>query len=138
MQNQSKKDTAIIMFDGVCNLCNASVNFIIDRDSKRYFRFAALQSETGQSFLSKNGLNVHDFDSLILVEGDTFYRKSSAALRIAKKLDGFWSVFFVFIIIPPFIRDFIYDVIAKNRYKMFGRTDKCRIPTPELKQLFLD
>jgi len=131
-------DTAIIMFDGVCNLCNSSVNFIIDRDKARHFRYAPLQSETGQEFLKKNGLNAEDFDSLILIEGDIFFRKSTAALRIAKKLDGLWPLFYVFIIIPPFLRNVVYDIIAKNRYKLFGKKDQCRIPTPELKSLFLN
>jgi len=138
MQQLPASETAIIMFDGVCNLCNASVNFIIDRDTKRYFRFAPLQSETGQAFLKKNELNAEDFDSLVLVEGDQFYRKSTAALRIARKLDGMWPLFYIFIIIPPFIRNIFYDLVAKNRYKIFGRSDQCRIPTPELKSLFLD
>lgn len=138
MQQSPASKNAVILFDGVCNLCNSSVNFVIDRDAKRYFRYAALQSETGQAFLKKNGLNAEDFDSLVLVEGDQFYRKSTAALRIARKLDGMWPLFYIFKIIPPFIRNIFYDLVAKNRYKMFGRSDQCRIPTPELKSLFLD
>lgn len=138
MQSQPTPPYSIILFDGVCNLCNSSVNFVIDRDSERNFRYAALQSETGQDFLRKHGLNAEDFDSIVLVEGDAFYRKSTAALRIARKLDGAWPLFYAFIIIPPFIRNFFYDIIAKNRYKWFGRMDECRIPTPELKNLFLN
>lgn len=126
------------MFDGVCNLCNASVNFVIDRDSDRYFRYAPLQSDAGQRFLKKHGQSVSDFDSVILDEGDRFFTRSTAALHIARKLDGAWPLLYGFIIIPPFLRNLVYNLIARNRYKWFGRKDECRIPTPELKSLFLD
>lgn len=133
-----QSDTAVIFFDGVCNLCNSSVNFIIDRDSNRYFRYAALQSEAGQRFLNKHGLSATDFDSIVLYDGANVYQKSTAALRIAKKLDGIYPVLYAFIVIPVKIRDFFYTFIANNRYKWFGRREECRIPTPELKRLFLD
>jgi len=133
-----QSDTAVIFFDGVCNLCNSSVNFIIDRDSNRYFRYSALQSEAGQRFLNKHGLNATDFDSIVLFEDGQIFQKSTAALRIARKLDGLYPIFYAFIVIPVKIRDFFYNLIAKNRYKWFGRRNECRIPTPELKSLFLD
>ncbi|MCH8558716.1 MAG: thiol-disulfide oxidoreductase DCC family protein [Balneolia bacterium] len=136
--NRKQKPEAVIMFDGVCNLCNASVNFVIDRDSDRYFKYAALQSEAGQRFLDRHNRSVSDFDSVILQEDETFYTKSTAALRIARKLDGAWPLLYGFIIIPPFLRNVVYDLIARNRYKWFGKQDECRIPTPELKSLFLD
>ncbi|CAH0996206.1 hypothetical protein EMA8858_02337 [Emticicia aquatica] len=126
-----------ILFDGVCNFCNASINFIIDRDKKGVFKFAALQSEIGQEVLNKYGLNKTDFDSIILVKDNIVYQKSDAALEIARNMDGFWKIFYVFKIIPSFLRNPIYDLVAKNRYRIFGRTDSCRMPTPELKARFL-
>ena len=131
-----------ILFDGVCNFCNASINFIIDRDSKGIFKFAALQSEVGQELLKKFGLKTSDsesrtFDSIIAIEGDKVYQKSDAALEIARRMDGVWKFFYVFKIIPAFLRNPVYDLVARNRYRIFGRTDACRIPTPELKARFL-
>ena len=126
-----------ILFDGVCNFCNASINFIIDRDSTGIFKFAALQSEIGQEILKKNGLKQDNFDSIILEKNDVIYQKSDAALEIARNLDGFWKFFYVFKIIPFFLRNPIYDLVARNRYRIFGRTDACRLPTPALKARFL-
>lgn len=126
-----------ILFDGVCNFCNASINLIIDRDSKGIFKFAALQSEVGQELLKKNGLKTSDFDSIVAIEGDKVYQKSDAALEIARRMDGIWKIFYVFKIIPAFFRNPVYDLVARNRYRFFGRTDACRIPTPELKARFL-
>jgi predicted DCC family thiol-disulfide oxidoreductase YuxK len=128
----------ILLFDGVCNLCNSSVNFIIDHDPKGRFKFAALQSEFGQKKLEELGFDQEEFDSLVLLSGDKVYKKSSAALRIAKKLSGLYPLLYVFIIIPPFIRHGVYDVIAKNRYKWWGKRDSCRMPTPELKARFVE
>lgn len=132
------KSCGIILFDGVCNLCNASIHFVIDRDKQKYFRYASLQSNTGETYLKKFGMPANVFNSIVLVEGDKFYTRSTAALRIAKKMDGAWPILYAFIIIPPFIRNAVYDYIAKNRYKWFGKEETCRIPTPELKSLFLD
>ncbi len=126
-----------ILFDGVCNFCNASINFIIDRDSKSIFKFAALQSEIGQELLKKNGLKTSNFNSIVGIEGDKVYQKSDAALEIARRMDGIWKIFYVFKIVPAFLRNPIYDLVARNRYRIFGRTDACRIPTPELKARFL-
>lgn len=127
-----------ILFDGVCNFCNASINFIIDRDSKAIFQFAALQSEVGQELLQKYHLKTTDFDTVILINDENkIYQKSDAALEIARNLDGFWKIFYVFKILPSFLRNPIYDLVARNRYRIFGRTDACRIPTPELRARFL-
>jgi predicted DCC family thiol-disulfide oxidoreductase YuxK len=127
----------IILFDGVCNFCNSSVNFIIDRDSTNYFKFGALQSDEGHALLKKHNQSTDSFDTLMLIEDDVLYTRSTAALRIAKKLSGLWSLFYVCIIIPKFVRDPIYNLIAKNRYKMFGKKDTCRLPTPEERAKFL-
>ncbi|RKQ49860.1 putative DCC family thiol-disulfide oxidoreductase YuxK [Roseivirga pacifica] len=128
----------MLLFDGVCNLCNGAVNFIIDHDPKGHFKFAALQSDFGQEKLKELGYNQQDFDSLVLLSEDKVYKKSSAALRIAKKLSGLYPLLYVFIIIPPFIRHGVYDIIAKNRYKWWGKRDSCRMPTPELRARFVD
>jgi predicted DCC family thiol-disulfide oxidoreductase YuxK len=128
----------LILFDGVCNFCNSSVNFIIDRDSKSKFKFASLQSEIGQQYLVKFKLNAINFDSIILIHESRFFQKSSAALLIAKELDGSWALFYyLFIWIPAFVRDFFYDLIAKNRYKIFGKLDACRLPNAAMKDRFL-
>lgn len=127
----------IILFDGVCNLCNSSVNFIIDRDAKNIFRFASLQSEVGQKILSKFGLNGNEFDSIILISDNKYFIKSTAAINISKDLKFPWKLSVVFLIIPVFLRDYLYDILAKNRYKWFGRKDSCRISDPEIKNKFL-
>ena len=124
----------IVLFDGVCNLCNGAVQFIIERDKHQHFRFASLQSGFGQQYQQQVG----EVDSILLVDHGKIYQKSSAALRIARKLDGLWPMLFILIIIPPFIRDFVYDIIARNRYRWFGKKESCWLPTPDLKALFLD
>lgn len=127
----------IILFDGVCNLCNAFVNFVIDRDSKKQFKFAALQSPEGQRVLEKYNLQTADFQTVVLLKDSKIYKKSDAALTIAKHLDGFWQYAYFLKILPRFFRDFCYDFIARNRYRFFGKKDVCRIPTLELKERFL-
>lgn len=128
----------IILFDGVCNLCNKSIQFIIKRDKKDVFRFASLQSNLGQQFIEKLKIDRSQTDSMILTASEgAHYVKSTAALRIAKELSGYrWMGFFLYL--PRFLRDGIYDIIAKNRYKWFGKRNECMIPTPELKAKFLD
>lgn len=130
-------DYKIILFDGVCNLCNSSVNFIIDHDKKNMFRFASLQSDSGQTLLKKFGLNNESFDSIILIDNEKYFTRSSAVLRIVKNFPGFWKLLYIFIIVPPAVRNLLYDIIAENRYKWFGKKDSCRVPTPELKEKFL-
>ncbi|MBS1517428.1 MAG: thiol-disulfide oxidoreductase DCC family protein [Bacteroidetes bacterium] len=127
----------IVLFDGVCNLCNSSVNFIIDNDKKNIFRFTSLQSEKGAEILQKYDLSGSNIDSVILIDGGKAYIKSDAALRIARELGGIYRSLYFFIILPAFLRNSVYDFIAKNRYKWFGKKDSCRIPTPELKNKFL-
>ncbi|WP_203295764.1 thiol-disulfide oxidoreductase DCC family protein [Luteirhabdus pelagi] len=134
MQENGKK---IILFDGVCNLCNSSIVFIIKRDKRDMFRFAALQESIGQALIAKHNIDTSKTDSIILVDGDTHYEKSSAALRIARHLSGGWPLLSAFLILPKFIRNAVYDYIAKNRYKWFGKKESCMIPTPELKSKFL-
>lgn len=132
--NTEKK---IVLFDGVCNFCNSSVNFIIDRDKHNRFKFAALQTEAGQELLRKHNLPMEDFDTFIFIEGDKYYERSTAALRVVRDFPGLWKLLYAFIIVPPFIRDIFYNIIAKNRYKWFGKRNECRMPTPELKEKFL-
>jgi len=127
----------IILFDGVCNLCNGIVRFIIKRDVKSKFRFASLQSETGRLWLEKFGLSGNDFKSFVLIQGDRCYIKSTAALKMFRELGGIWTLLYVFIWIPRPLRDLLYDVIAKNRYTIFGKQETCMIPTPELEARFL-
>ncbi len=127
----------IILFDGVCNLCNASVLFVIERDKKNIFRFASLQSSYGQEVLKKHGLNASDFDTIILSQNGTIHQQSDAALRIAKELSGAWKLLYGFIIVPRFIRNAAYDFVARNRYKWFGKQEACMIPTPDLKAKFI-
>jgi predicted DCC family thiol-disulfide oxidoreductase YuxK len=128
---------AIILFDGVCNFCNSSVQFIIKRDPTGYFKFASLQSETGQQLLEKYGVS-KEIDSLIVIEKQSVYIKSSAALQISRKLTGFWSFFSILRVFPPLFRDYLYDLVAKNRYNWFGKRDSCMLPTAEMKKRFLD
>ncbi|OJJ14968.1 hypothetical protein BKI52_41175 [marine bacterium AO1-C] len=128
----------IVLFDGVCNLCESSVQTIIKKDAQGKFRFASLQSEVGQAYLKKFNRPTEDLDTVILIEGDKYYTKSSAALRIIKGFKGVWPLMYGFIIIPKFIRDKVYSYIAQNRYKWYGKKDQCMMPTPELKARFLD
>jgi predicted DCC family thiol-disulfide oxidoreductase YuxK len=128
----------VLLFDGVCNLCNSAVQFVIKRDPKGKIKFAALQSESGQLLLKKFGLPLNDFDSFVLIKGDKYFLRSSAGLHVLKELGGFWSIFYVLMIFPGPVRDFVYNIVAKTRYKLFGKRDICMVPTPELKGRFLD
>ena len=128
----------IILFDGVCNFCNFWVNFIIDRDKDDIFKFAALQSEAGQKLLNKFNLKTEDFDTFILIDSEIYFTKSTAALKIARKLNYPVKVLYYFIFIPKFLRDLIYSLIAINRYKLFGKRDVCRVPTENEKEKFLE
>ncbi len=128
----------IVLFDGVCNLCNSGVQFIIKKDKRNLFKFAALQSDFGKELLVKYQIDTKSLNTFVYVNKDKAYIKSTAALKIAKALKRGWQIFYIFIIIPAFIRNFIYDFIAKNRYRWFGKKESCMIPTPELKAKFLD
>ena len=133
------KDKKIILFDGVCNLCNSSVQYVIKHDKKDIFRFVSLQSELGQKIVKHIGINPIHIDSIVLYEpGISYYYKSTAALEIAKGLSGVITLATFFIILPTRIRDLIYDYVAKNRYKWYGKKESCMIPTSELKAKFLD
>lgn len=128
---------AVVLFDGVCNLCNGSVNWLIDHDKKNVLQFASLQSEYAQQTIGKLGLQGSYLDTMVLVDGENYYVRSTAILHMLKLMGGIYSIAFVFVIIPAFIRDAFYNFIARNRYRWFGRQDACRIPTPELKAKFL-
>ncbi len=128
---------ATVLFDGVCNFCNSSVNFIIERDKTGYFKFAPLQSEIGEELIAKYGIDPSDTDSVVLVDEGRAFTHSTAALKIAKKLDGPWSLAYGFIIVPKFARDGAYKLFARYRYRLFGRRDECMMPTPEIRARFL-
>ena len=131
-------DKPLILFDGVCNLCNASVQFIIKHDVENKFLFASLQSETGQNVLKHFGLDTSEFKTLILLQNKEIYIKSTGALRVIKQLNGLLKFLYIFIVIPSPIRDFFYTFIANNRYRFFGKQEYCMIPSSELKAKFLN
>ena len=128
----------IVLFDGMCNLCSSSVQLIIRNDPAKRFRFASLQGVTGQRVLKNYGLPQKDFSTLVLLDSGKIYTSSTAALKIARKLSGGWQLFYALIIVPPFIRNAVYNLIALNRYRWFGKKESCWIPHPALKNLFLD
>lgn len=128
---------SIILFDGVCNLCNTSIDFILKRDSKDRFLVGALQEPPGKILLEKYQVPSNYFDSLVLIEEGKVYFRSTAALRIARKLDGIWFVFYPLIFLPVPIRDWIYNWIGKNRYRWFGKRSTCRVPSEKEKRKFL-
>ena len=127
---------AVILFDGVCNLCRASVRFVIDRDSKTRFRFAFLQSDGGRRLLEEYGLSASELTAVILITEGRAYKKSTAVLRIARMLDGLWPLLFAFIIVPPALRDTVYDFIGKRRYRWFGKMDACWAPSEDFDDRF--
>jgi predicted DCC family thiol-disulfide oxidoreductase YuxK len=136
--NRALKDVPVVLFDGVCNLCNGSVVFIIKRDAKSKLRFASLQSEYGEEQMKKFNLPPSALNSVLLIKGGRLYQKSNAALEIASMLDGIWPILYVFKIVPRFLRDFIYDWIAHNRYRWFGKKEACMIPTPDMRARFIN
>jgi predicted DCC family thiol-disulfide oxidoreductase YuxK len=128
----------LILFDGICNLCNASIQYVIKHDKKNVFMFTALQSEAGQQIIKKYNIDTNKEDSVLLyTPKNGIDSKSTAALKIANDLGFPQSIMTVFFIIPPFIRNWVYDYIAKHRYKWYGKKESCMIPTPELKSRFL-
>ncbi len=129
-----KNGNKIILFDGVCNLCNGAVLFVIKRDKKDTFRYAALQSDIGQKLTKERGIDTEKVDSIILIEpGVAYYTKSTAALKIALDFGGVWKLLHILTWLPEGFRNRIYDYVAQNRYKWYGKKDQCMIPTPELK-----
>lgn len=132
------ENKSIIFFDGVCNLCNNSVKFIIKRDKHKRFLYASLQSDAARDILLQFKIKNSNLDSIILLENGKFYQKSTAILKIAKQLNGLWKLNYGFLIIPKLMRDFIYDIIAKNRYKWFGKRETCMLPTGDMKLRFLE
>ena len=128
----------IILFDGVCNYCNSMVNFIIRQDKKKQFLFSPLQSLPARELLQKHELPVKDLDSFVLIDKGKMHLRSTASLNVFRKLPWYWKWTQVFWIVPKFLRDAVYNVIAKNRYRWFGRKEKCMIPTAELKHRFLN
>ena len=133
-----EKDKKLILFDGVCNLCNTSVQYVIKHDKKNSFMFTALQSEVGQQIIKDYNIDTSKTDSILLYTPQTgVVSKSTAALKIAQNLGFPQNVMSIFFIIPSFIRNGVYDYIAKNRYKWYGKKESCMIPTPQLKSKFL-
>ena len=130
--------TPIILFDGVCNFCNYWVNFAIKRDGNNKLKFTTLQGETAKELLPKHNINPTSLSSVIFIDKGKAYTQSSAALKMCRYLDGGWKLFYGFMIVPKFIRDFFYNIIARNRYRWFGKRETCMIPSPELKERFLE
>ncbi len=128
----------VILFDGVCNFCSFWVNFAIKRDRKKKLKFAPLQGEAANKLLPQHNINPSSLSSVVFIDHGKAWTQSSAAIRICKHLDGGWKLFYGLIIIPKFIRDFIYNIVARNRYKWFGKKESCMVPTPELRERFLD
>jgi predicted DCC family thiol-disulfide oxidoreductase YuxK len=135
--NQIASDQPILLFDGVCNLCNASVQWVLLRDKKAQFRFAALQSEIGQQLLQRHGLASEHFDTVVLAVGETIFLRSDAPLEIVRRLGGAWQLLYGFKIVPRPLRDALYNFVARNRYRWFGRQETCMLPRPEWKARFL-
>ncbi|HYJ37054.1 MAG TPA: thiol-disulfide oxidoreductase DCC family protein [Chitinophagaceae bacterium] len=131
-------DHPIILFDGVCNYCNSIVNFIIRQDKKKIFRFAALQSKAGQELLQQYQLPANNLDTFILIDGERVYDRSTAGLRLYNKLPWYWKWTQVFWIVPRFLRDVVYNFIARNRYKWFGKKEECMIPSTDVISRFLE
>lgn len=129
----------LILFDGVCHFCNDSVRFIMKRDRQQLFYFASLQSKLGQQMTQERGIDTQRVDSIILIDpGTAYYIKSTAALEIAKQLSGVWSLFGIFLYLPETFRNWVYDFVARNRYRWFGKMDACPMPTPAERSRFLD
>ena len=138
MRPMMPKHTHIILFDGICNLCNSSVLFIIKRDPKALFSFATLQNKTAQDLLDKHQLNHRDMDSLVYIKEGRPYHQSTAALHICKQLKGLWPLLYGFILIPKGLRDPIYRWIARNRYIWFGKKEECMLPDEQMKSRFIN
>ena len=138
MNSPAEAGRPVILFDGVCNLCTGSVRFVIERDSRKQFRFASLQSPVAEKLLGPQRNEADRLESVVLVVGARIYRKSSAALLIVRRLDGLWPLLSVLLAIPRPLRDAVYDWIGRRRYRMFGKRAACWKPQPELADRFLD
>lgn len=136
--NENNLKGPVVLFDGVCNLCNDSVKFIIKRDPKCIFKFSPLQSEFGLNTLKDMGLASNSLETFILIESGKYYIRSEAALRVVRRLSGLWPLVFGFIIVPRPLRDWVYRYIARNRYKWFGKRDECMVPSPEDRERFVE
>lgn len=128
---------AIIIFDGVCNLCNGAVNFIIKRDSQAVFKFVPLQNKIAQELMFQHQVQELGSDTFILIKNGQYFVRTNAALEVAKDLDGFWCLFRVFKFIPTVMRDYFYNLLAKNRYTLFGKQEQCMVPSKEVRKRFL-
>ena len=129
---------SVVLFDGVCNLCNGSVNFFLSIDRRKRLKFASLQSNFGQSTLVELGKDTTCFDSILFLHQGKVYERSGAVLRIMGRIGGIWSLAVCFLVAPAFLRDACYNLIARNRYRFFGKSDTCRIPTPEEAERFME
>lgn len=129
----------IVLFDGVCNLCNGAVNVLLDLDKHKKLKFASLQSEYAKNLIQSNELEekIRGIDSILFWDGKEIHIKSNAIIEISRKLGGFWKILKLSYIIPKSLRNIVYDLIAKNRYRLFGKRESCRMPTPELKERIL-
>ncbi|MBA2664380.1 MAG: thiol-disulfide oxidoreductase DCC family protein [Bradymonadaceae bacterium] len=137
LASKTAEPASIILFDGVCNLCNGTVQFIIKRDPSMHFGFASLQSEAGRALVVHHGLDPDELDSVVLIEDGRAYTRSTAALRIVRRLPGAWPLLYVLVLVPRPLRNMIYNLIAKNRYNWFGRQLSCMLPTAENRRRFL-
>lgn len=140
IHSETVKTHPVVLFDGVCNFCNGTVQFIIDRDPKDRYRFCALQSEEAKSLLTALGEKVPegDPDSILLYENGKLYSHSTAALRIARGMSGLWKILSVGLVVPAFLRNVVYRFIARNRYKWFGKSESCRVPDAAFRKRFLN
>jgi len=126
----------VILFDGVCNFCNRSVNFVIGHDKRGYFRFVPLQTATGAEVARRYGIDPEQPETFVLVENGHAYRKSDGALRVARRLGGLYALAYALVLIPSFVRDWFYDWFARRRYRWFGKRDQCMVPSPEVRERF--
>ena len=127
----------VLLFDGVCNLCNGSVQWVLRHDARAQFRFAALQSDTGQALLRRFGLDSAQLDTVVLVDGDRIFLRSDAPLEVARRLGGGWALLYIFKVLPRPLRNAVYDWVARHRYRWFGREESCMLPRLEWKGRFV-